>query len=93
MHNDIRARVALLVCELELRLGNSLRMNQRQSQEPEPIGAKYGGKWIAWDDAAVRVVASGETLEEVRKQAVEAGVKLPGLEFVPPSDRAFVGGV
>ena len=68
-------------------------MNPRQPQEAEPVGAEYGGKWIAWDDAALRIVASGETLEEVRKQALAAGVKLPGLEFVPLSDRAFIGGV
>jgi len=68
-------------------------MKQRQPQlEPEPVGAQYGGKWIAWDDDAVKIVASGETLEEVRQQALSAGIKLPGLEFVPPSDRAFVGG-
>jgi hypothetical protein len=69
-------------------------MKQRRPQlEPEPVGAQYGGKWIAWDDDAVKIVASGKTLEEVRKQALNAGVRLPGLEFVPPSDRAFVGGV
>ena len=69
-------------------------MKQRHPQsEPEPVGAQYGGKWIAWDDDAVKIVASGETLEDVREQALSAGVKLPGLEFVPPSDRAFVGGV
>jgi len=69
-------------------------MNQRPSQsEPEPIGAEYGGKWIAWDDRALRIVASGDTMEEVRELALAAGVRLPGLEFVPPADRAFVGGV
>jgi hypothetical protein len=69
-------------------------MKQRHPQrEPEAVGAQYGGKWIAWDDDAVKIVASGDTLEEVREQAMSAGVKLPGLEFVPPSDHAFVGGV
>jgi hypothetical protein len=61
--------------------------------DPQTVDAKYGGKWIAWDDAAARIVASGETLQSVREQAIRSGVKLPGLEFVPPSDRAFVGGV
>jgi hypothetical protein len=67
--------------------------SQRPLPEPEPVDAKYGGKWIAWDDSATRIVASGESLQIVREQALNAGVKLPGLEFVPPSDRAFVGGV
>jgi hypothetical protein len=69
-------------------------MNQRlQQPEPDTVGAEYGGKWIAWDDEGLRIVASGETLEQVRQQARTAGVKLPGLEFVPRSDRAFVGGL
>ena len=68
---------------------------KQQSQQPEPdtVGAEYGGKWIAWDDHGLKIVASGETLEEARQKARSAGVKLPGLEFVPPSDRAYVGGV
>jgi Family of unknown function (DUF5678) len=69
-------------------------MKQRQPQiEPETVDIQYSGKWIAWDDDAVKIVASGNTLEEVHARALSAGVKLPGLEFVPPSDRAFVGGV
>ena len=80
--------------ELKFSLEAIVAVKQQQPQsDPEPIGAQYGGKWIAWDDDAVRIVASGESLEEVRQQAHNAGVKLPGLEFVPPSDRAFVGGV
>jgi hypothetical protein len=66
---------------------------QAQQPEPEPVGAEYGGKWIAWDDEGLKIVASGDSLEQVRQQARTAGVKQPGLEFVPPSDRAFVGRV
>jgi hypothetical protein len=65
---------------------------QPQPPESEPVGAEYGGKWIAWDDDGLKIVASGDSLEQVREQARNAGVILPGLEFVPPSDRAFVGG-
>jgi len=69
-------------------------MKSQHPQECEPVvGAEYGGKWIAWDDAATNIVASGPTLEEVRNQALVCGVKLPSLEFVPASDRAFVGGL
>ena len=67
--------------------------SQQPLPEPEPVDAKYGDKWIAWDDDAIKIVASGESLQAVREQALNAGVKLPGLEFIPPSDRAFVGGV
>lgn len=63
------------------------------NSDPQTVDAEYGGKWIAWDDAAIHIIASGESLQVVREQAIRAGVKVPGLEFVPPSDRAFVGGV
>ena len=62
-------------------------------QEPETVAAQYGGQWIAWDDRGLKIVAAGETLEEVRQQTLGAGVKMPGLEFVPPSDSAFIAGV
>jgi hypothetical protein len=68
-------------------------MNETSQGEPESVDAQYGGKWIAWDDQGVKIVASGSTLQEVREKARVAGVKLPALEFVPRSDRAFVGGV
>ena len=61
--------------------------------QPETVGTEYGGKWIAWDDDGLKIAASGGTYEEARDQALAAGVQVPGLEFVPPSDRAFVGGV
>jgi hypothetical protein len=67
--------------------------SSQEPRAPEPVGAQYGGKWIAWDDGATQIVASGETMEEVRQEALRAGILLPGLEFVPPADRAFVGGV
>ena len=67
--------------------------SQNEPRLPDPVGAKYSGKWIAWDNGATKIVASGETIEEVRQEAMRAGILLPGLEFVPPTDRAFVGGL
>jgi hypothetical protein len=69
------------------------RVMNLQHREPETVGPQYSGKWIAWDDDAAKIVASGETLEEARQRAVAAGIEQPGLEFVPPADRAFVGGL
>lgn len=65
--------------------------DHEQLPDRETVAAEFSGKWIAWDDEGKRIVASGETFEEARDQALAAGVKLPGLEFVPPLDRAFVG--
>jgi hypothetical protein len=64
-----------------------------QQRESETVGPQYSGKWIAWDDDATKIVASGATLEEARQRATAAGVEQPGLEFVPPADRAFIGGL
>jgi len=69
-------------------------MNQHsQLPEREIVAEQFGGKWIAWDDDGLRIIASSNSYEDAREQALAAGVQLPGLEFVPPSDRAFVGGV
>jgi hypothetical protein len=64
-----------------------------QESNPEVVGAEFGGKWIAWDDANLHIVASGETADAVKQQALTAGVREPTLEFVPPSDAAFAGGL
>jgi len=53
----------------------------------------YGGTWIAWDQQNVHIVATGATIEQATTLAQSLGVNEPTLEFVPPSDAAFVGGV
>jgi hypothetical protein len=69
-------------------------MNQHQQlPDRQIVGEEYSGLWIAWDDEGIRIVASGKTYEEAREQALASGAQFPGLEFVPPLDRAFVGGV
>jgi hypothetical protein len=71
----------------------NLMSQYQQLPDRQVVGQEYSGKWVAWDDEGIRIVASGRTYEETREQALASGVQLPGLEFVPPSDRAFVGGV
>jgi hypothetical protein len=61
--------------------------------EPEVVGEQYGGKWIAWDTDNLHIIASGATAEQVRQDALAVGVSDPTLEFVPPTDAAFAGGV
>jgi hypothetical protein len=57
------------------------------------VGEEFGGKWIAWDDENLHIVASGATAEEAKQHALGEGVRDPTLEFIPPSDSAFVGGL
>jgi hypothetical protein len=64
-----------------------------QFTQPQTVGAEYGGKWIAWDEQNIRIVASGDTFDEVQHAAQSAGVEEAILEFVPPSDSAFIGGL
>jgi hypothetical protein len=64
-----------------------------QHPEPETVGEQYGGRWIAWDGENLRIIASGATAEQAKQDALAAGVNDPTLEFVPPSDAAFAGGI
>ena len=61
--------------------------------QPDVVGAEYGGKWIAWDDDDLHIVASGESYETVKLAAEASGVAEPILEYVPHSDAMFIGGV
>jgi hypothetical protein len=62
-------------------------------QEPDKVGEEHGGRWIAWDDENLHIVASGATMLEVQQEAQSAGIREPTIEFVPPSDGSFVGGI
>ena len=61
--------------------------------EPEVVGEQYGGMWIAWDVENLHIIASGATAQQAKNNALAAGVSDAILEFIPPSDAAFVGGV
>jgi len=67
-------------------------MSDPQPQR-ETVGAQYGGKWIAWNEDGLTIVASGETYDEAREASRAQGIPQPFLEFVPPSDAAFIGGL
>ncbi len=68
-------------------------MDAARQREPESVGEEFGGKWIAWDEENLHIVGSGATAEEAKRHALVEGVREPTLEFVPPSDAAFVGGL
>ena len=61
--------------------------------EPEVVGEQYGGKWIAWDATNLHIIASGATAAQAQQNAQNVGIRDATLEFVPPSDAAFAGGV
>jgi hypothetical protein len=63
-----------------------------QRQEAPLVPRQYAGQWIAWDHDHTRIIASGETFEEVRQAAIETGEPDPLLDKVPPANVRFVGG-
>jgi hypothetical protein len=52
-------------------------------QFPDPVPAELAGKWVAWDEEALHIVGSGETMEEAIASARTAGVTEPFLDKVP----------
>lgn len=68
-------------------------INSSQQPEPDTVSEKFGDSWIAWDEANIHIVGIGSTANEAKQIALAAGVSDPILEFVPPSDAAFLGGL
>jgi hypothetical protein len=60
-------------------------------QFPDPVPAELAGKWVAWDENALHIVASGDTWEEALANARAKGVAEPSLDKVPPPGMRFVG--
>jgi hypothetical protein len=98
----VQLHTRLIFCRPLLKLHISAIFNMRrrrgmleasQYTEPEVVGEQHGGKWIAWDGENLHIIASGVTAAQAKQDAMAAGVSDPTLEFVPPSDAAFTGGL
>jgi hypothetical protein len=57
---------------------------------PDVVPIELGGKWVAWDEDAIHIVGSGDSMEAAQAAARAAGVRRPYLEKVPPA-MPFVG--
>jgi hypothetical protein len=55
------------------------------------VPIEYAGKWIAWDHAMTRIVASGATPAEVLEAAKKAGESNPVLGKSPPANVRMIG--
>jgi hypothetical protein len=62
---------------------------ERPRRQPVPI--ELGGKWIAWSADGLRVVASGDTLDECELAAEKAGEHSPSFERTPRADHRVIG--
>lgn len=52
------------------------------------VPAKYAGQWIAWNNEKNKIIGSGSTLQEVRKEVKDAGAI---FVQAPKENTRFVG--
>ena len=64
------------------------RLNDPRRPKAAPI--EFAGLWVAWDKERTQIVAHGDDVAAVRKEAIAAGHSLPLLEKVP-RDCSFIG--
>jgi hypothetical protein len=55
------------------------------------VPLEYAGKWIAWDHAMTRIVASGTSPAEVLAAAKNTGEPSPILGKSPPANVRLIG--
>ena len=60
-------------------------------QQHPTVPIEYAGKWIAWDHAMTRIIASGTSLLEAKEAAHKAGEPDPILGKAPPADVHLIG--
>jgi len=61
------------------------------SKNRPTVPKEFAGKWIAWDHAMTRIVASGTNPREVRDAAIKAGEANPILGKSPPANVRMIG--
>jgi hypothetical protein len=65
--------------------------NSEGVKERPVVPRKYAGKWIAWSSDGMRILASGNTLDEVQRAAKIAQEQDVGYEWIPPASARIVG--
>jgi hypothetical protein len=66
-------------------------LNQQDPRQRPSVPKEFGGKWIAWNSNATRIIASGETLEDCAAAAAQSGEANPQFEKVPRPDVRIIG--
>jgi hypothetical protein len=67
------------------------------NQAPHPprqrptVPKEYGGKWIAWNANASRIIASGDSLKHCALSATAVGEANPQFENVPRPGVRIIG--
>lgn len=68
-----------------------MKTTESIQQNGQTVPIEYSGKWVAWSHDNLRIVASGNTYDEVRAAATALGEPKAYLEKVPAA-LSFVGG-
>jgi hypothetical protein len=50
--------------------------------EPQVVPIEYSGRWVAWSSDCLRIVAVGDSIDEVSNRATEQGETEPILERI-----------
>ena len=60
---------------------------------PLEIAQKYGGKHVAWDLSGARIVASGDSMQEVEQELNRQGLDVCDIvfDYIDPHDKAWIG--
>jgi hypothetical protein len=72
-------------------VGGPITMNPKTNLTHPTVPIEYAGKWIAWDHAMTRIVASGTTLAEVMDAAKKAGETDPVFGKAPRANVRLIG--
>ena len=63
-----------------------------QALETPMVPQECGGKWIAWNYARTKILATGRTFAEAKQAAESLGESKPVLAKAPRADVRFLGG-
>lgn len=66
-------------------------MKSRSTEKDIVVPIEYAGKWIAWNADQTKILSSGETIQDARNKAFQAGEKTPWLDKVPHRKIRFGG--
>ncbi len=66
-------------------------LSQGQPHRRPSVPKEFGGKWIAWNSDATRIIASADTLKNCAASAAKAGESDAQFEKVPRPDVRIIG--
>ncbi|OGY31512.1 MAG: hypothetical protein A3C02_00780 [Candidatus Andersenbacteria bacterium RIFCSPHIGHO2_02_FULL_45_11] len=66
-------------------------MSELKTETPQTVPIEYAGKWIAWSDDHMRIVASADRLADLHREVERIGEKDVWYDKVPDANIRFGG--